>query len=65
MFRQSAKNISPSSTTSVTLGWYLFREDDASADSEGTDTLKKPSRQSPAYSNVEMEKGLSRREKNR
>ena len=42
-----------------------FREDDASADSEGTDTLKKPARQSPAYSNVEMEKSLSRREKNR
>ena len=44
---------------------FDYREDDASADSEGTDTLKKPARQSPAYSNVEMEKSLSRREKNR
>ena len=46
--------------------WAAFhRDDDASADSEGTDTLKKPARQSPAYSNVEMEKSLNRREKNR
>lgn len=44
----------------------FYRDDDAvSADSEGTDTLKKPARPSPAYSNVEMEKSLSRREKNR
>ena len=42
-----------------------YKDDDGSADSEGTDTLKKPTRQSPAYSNVEMDKGLSRREKNR